>query len=258
MTADPRLASDGVAPAWEDRESWLSLLQELFDPATMERLERVGVAAGWHVLEVGAGKGSIAAWLARRVGAAGRVVATDVDTGFLERLTEPNLEVRRHDVLSDDLPAERFDLVCCRALLVHLTEPERAIERMARWLKPGGVLFAEEPWTDAGHLSHDPTVARAGRALTKLMDGGLARRLPVILRRAGLERIEAEGRLDFFKGGTQRAFFELLVLEGAWKPRVAAGSVECEELERLRARFDDPDWSDFGSPRIAAWGWKPG
>src|SRR5829696_421420 len=59
--------------AWHDRDEWLSLLEELVDPPTIRRLETVEVGPGWQALEVGAGRGSIAAWLAERVGEGGRV-----------------------------------------------------------------------------------------------------------------------------------------------------------------------------------------
>ena len=48
---------------------------------------------GWRCLEIGAGRGSMATWLAERVGPAGQVVATDIDTRYLERLDLPNLHV---------------------------------------------------------------------------------------------------------------------------------------------------------------------
>jgi ubiquinone/menaquinone biosynthesis C-methylase UbiE len=43
------------------------------------------VQPGWRCLEVGAGRGSMAVWLAQRVGPSGHVVATDVDVGFPTR-----------------------------------------------------------------------------------------------------------------------------------------------------------------------------
>lgn len=54
------------------------------------------------------------------------------------------MEVRQHDILKDELETEHFDLVHCRALLMHLNEPERALERMVGALRPGGWLLAEE------------------------------------------------------------------------------------------------------------------
>ncbi len=45
----------------------------------------------------------MALWLAEKVGASGQVVATDVDTTYLERLNVSNLEVQRHNILDDSL-----------------------------------------------------------------------------------------------------------------------------------------------------------
>lgn len=252
----PRL---GV-PAWQDRDEWLSLLEELFDPPTVERLERVGVAPGWRALEVGAGRGSIAAWLAERVGPGGRVVATDVDTALLGGMAERGVEVLRHDVLRDDFPDGSFDLVHTRAVLVHLLAPGRALDRIFRWLKPGGVVLCEEPWIDAGLLSPEPLAARAAEALKQAapqMDCGFARRLPQALKDAGFEPVEADAKLVYFEGGSRLATFYRLVLTGAVEPLVEAGRFEREQLERLSARFEDPAFTDCGWPRIAATGWKP-
>jgi SAM-dependent methyltransferase len=244
-----------------DREQWLGLLAELFDAETTERLDGIGLPAGSRALELGAGTGSIAAWLGQRVGPEGRVVATDIDTRFMDWLDQPNVDVLQHDVLADDLPPDSFDLVHCRAVLVHVAEPERALERLVGWLRPGGLLLAEEPWTDVGLLAPDPVVARAARALTESaprLDGAFARRLPQALRESGLEQVRAEGKFSFFAGGTQLASFFKHALAGASVPLVAAGELGRDEVAQMLARFDDPSFSDCGWPRIAAWGRKPG
>ena len=238
---------------FHDRDAWLSLLEELFDPPTIERLEGVGVDAGWHALEVGAGRGSVAAWLATRVGPEGRVVATDIDTALLDA---PEVEVLRHDVLVDDFPPASFDLVHCRAVLVHLSEPERAIARMVGWLKPGGVLVAEEPWTDVARLAPDATVARAVGALRDI-DGAFARRLPQVMRDAGLERVRAEASVEFFDGGSRQAAFFRRVLEGAAASLVSSAELTRGEVREMQARFEDPGFIDCGWPRIGAVGWRP-
>ena len=62
-------------------------------PATIRYLEEIGVSSGWQCLEIGAGKGTIAGWLCRRVGTDGHVVATDLDTQSLEAIDSPNIEV---------------------------------------------------------------------------------------------------------------------------------------------------------------------
>ncbi len=116
--AEYRLAAADREAAEDER---LDLLEQIYDP--MSRQRRALVQAGWRRLEVGAGRGSMAVWLAEQVGPAGQVVATDVDTRYLDRLDLPNLEVVRHDILEDPLGALQpgsFDLVCSRLMLFHL------------------------------------------------------------------------------------------------------------------------------------------
>src|SRR5262245_60645354 len=88
----------------------LRALEAALDSGTIRFLEALGTCEGWRCLEVGAGAGSIAAWLCQRVGATGHVLATDLDTRFLDALDAPNLEVRRHDITTDELPEGAFDL----------------------------------------------------------------------------------------------------------------------------------------------------
>ncbi len=68
-------------------------------------------ALGGVALQIGAGGGAVAFWLAERVAPGGVVVATDVETDFLaaEAARYPNLEVLRHDITTEDLPTG-FDL----------------------------------------------------------------------------------------------------------------------------------------------------
>src|SRR6516164_2243475 len=93
-----RLAANGRAQAEDER---LDLLEQLFDPGSRRRLERA--RPGWRCLMVGAGRGSMAVWLAERVGPAGQVVATDIDCRYLDRLDLPNLQVVRHNIVEDPL-----------------------------------------------------------------------------------------------------------------------------------------------------------
>src|SRR5207253_1047892 len=98
---------------------------------------------GWRCLEVGAGAGSVARWLAGKVGPSGTVVASDLNPRFLDDVPA-NVEVRQHDVAKDDLEVGAYDLVHSRLLLMHLPEPAGALEKMVRAVKPGGWLVTEE------------------------------------------------------------------------------------------------------------------
>jgi ubiquinone/menaquinone biosynthesis C-methylase UbiE len=119
-------------------------LSTLYDSQTVTHLTKLGVDTGWSCLEVGAGGGSIAAWLCERVGKSGCVLATDIELCFLLMLPFGNLQVRRHDVRMGGLPKREFDLVHARLVLMHLPGRELALERMIEAVKPGGWIVVEE------------------------------------------------------------------------------------------------------------------
>jgi 2-polyprenyl-3-methyl-5-hydroxy-6-metoxy-1,4-benzoquinol methylase len=140
MTDAVYVASDSP----EDLEARrLRALEAMDDPATRGLLDRVGLQPGWRCLEIGAGRGSIAGWMADRVGAGGRVVAGDLDLRFLKALAHSNLEVRSLDITTDELEVDSFDLVHCRALLMHLRSPSDALRKTVSAMRPGGWLVVE-------------------------------------------------------------------------------------------------------------------
>ncbi|HEX8894210.1 MAG TPA: SAM-dependent methyltransferase, partial [Terriglobales bacterium] len=67
-------------------------LSALYDAQTIRHLDQRGIKEGWSCLEIAGGGGSIAAWMCNRVGIAGRVLATDIEPFFLQRLSFANLE----------------------------------------------------------------------------------------------------------------------------------------------------------------------
>jgi SAM-dependent methyltransferase len=130
--------------AWDQERTRLTALEQALDPGTIRHLEAFGVGPGWRCWEVGAGAGSIAAWLCQRVGDEGHVLATDLEMTFLERLSHPNLALLRHDIVADDLPeGGPFDLVHARWLLEWIPDRRKALARMVSALKPGGWLLVE-------------------------------------------------------------------------------------------------------------------
>src|SRR5437763_14946556 len=81
--------------AWEHARTRLATLELIHDPATVRRLETIGVGTGWQCLEVGAGGGSITRWLCDRVGPAGSVRAIDLGTRFSAGVEAPTLAAAR-------------------------------------------------------------------------------------------------------------------------------------------------------------------
>jgi 2-polyprenyl-3-methyl-5-hydroxy-6-metoxy-1,4-benzoquinol methylase len=113
----------------QDESRRLQLLEERLDPLTIRRLERLGIGRGARCLEIGGGRGSIARWLADRVGPDGRVTATDLQPGLLDAIGAPNLEVLRHDVRTDTFAERSFDLVHTRAVLMHVPADAEILRR---------------------------------------------------------------------------------------------------------------------------------
>ena len=254
--------------AWRQARQRLALLEAQLDPSTIEYLERLGVGDGWRCLEVGGGGGSIAAWLAERVGPSGYVLATDIDTRFLEALDSPSLEVRRHDIVAEALPAGEFDLVHARAVLTHLPERATALGRMVAALKPGGWLLAEEP--DATSIGADPggdpaaaalyakqsaAIAQLGRA--RGLDPTYGRRLYGDLIRQGLADVKADGRVRLARGGSPSATFFRLTLEQIREHLIGAGLLSDHEVVAVLALLDDPNFIFMEPIGVAAWGRRP-
>ncbi|HLJ80832.1 MAG TPA: methyltransferase domain-containing protein, partial [Ktedonobacterales bacterium] len=238
--------------AWAEQRRRLAGLEAWFDPGTIRHLDALGVAESWSCLEVGAGGGSIAQWLAARVGPQGQVVATDLDTRFLEALQTPNLEVRRHNILTNALPSERFDLVHARFVVEHLADRMAVLRTMAHTLKPGGWIMIEE--TDSASWVPDPLGDPTDAALfskwttayAELLhrNGATAyagRRLHHELRTLGLEDIGAEGRVFMVQGGSWPAG-EVWQLTAAQVSEaiVGVGLLTAEEMAQVVALLGDP------------------
>lgn len=243
----------------------IKALQEVCDPATIRRLEKIGVSKGWKRLEIGAGAGSVARWLAERVGPKGKVVATDINPRFLLQLSKPNIEVRQHDITKDELENGYYDLVHCRLLLQHLPEPEKVLARMVTAVRPGGWLFIEE-W-DLGlgllvDLISPPgtTTMKAQYDFMKnkgIMDPFFGRKVRRLIEQLNFKEVGHEGDTAVIRGGETAARVQALSNQVMAKHLIAAGILKPEEYERTQALLADPNFYGFGPIMFAAWGRKP-
>jgi len=240
-----------------------SALAGIFDPGTERHLSALGVGKGWRCLEVGGGGGSIAAWLCDRVGRAGRVVATDLDTRFLEQLELRNLEVRRQNLVADALPEGPFDLVHVRLVLMHLPEREAVLARLVDALSPGGWLLVEE--FDSVSARSDPEInpaegyLKSFRALLDVLsDSGVdlryGRLLPGRLRAHGLRDVMAEGRTFMWPGRSIGTELMRANLEQLRDTMIESGRITAAEFERDVARLDDDDFLVPSPVMWSAWG----
>lgn len=256
-TTDTRYVFDNAAE--QQTGARFDALPRLFDATTIHHLESLGVGPGWSCLEVGAGGGSIARWLAERVRPSGYVLATDIDTRFLDSLNQPPIEVLRHDITTDPLPESAFDLAHTRLVLSHLPGRDAALDRIIRALKPGGWLLTEEfdslsmqPNTDINPVEEMLPLYRTMLEMmtARGVDLRLGRLLPGRLRQLGLTEIDAEGRTILWHAGSTfsallRANFEQ-IREGV----LARTGMTADDFDRELARLDDPD---FMNPSPVMW-----
>ncbi|MFF9282222.1 methyltransferase domain-containing protein [Streptomyces griseosporeus] len=239
---------------------------ELFDPTTFRHLAALGIGPGWRCWEVGAGGTSVVSWLAKKVGPTGKVLATDIDTSRLAPAARPPVEVRVHDVGAQEPPAEGFDLVHARLVLVHVPDRERALASMVRALRPGGRLLVEDadpalqplvcpdesgPEQQlANRLRHGFRTLLAQRGA----DLSYGRRLPRLLREAGLRRVEADAYFPLASPAC--VALESATIRQVRARLVAAGLATDEEIDRHLSNIASGSMDLATAPMISAWGRK--
>lgn len=225
-------------------------LSEMLDELTFAQLSGLGPLAGRRCLEVGAGAGGVASWLAGQVGPTGRVLATDLNTAHLR--SGDGFAVLRHDLRTDPVPDGPWDVIHARLVLLHIPERREIVSRLVAALAPGGALVLEE-WASAHHgpvlAAPDPESARLIEDYHQTMETKVlpargndpywAEKVHAVMIEEGLVEVTTEIRARSWRGGTAGT---LLVAANVAQLRadfVAAG-FGAERLDRLSALMEDP------------------
>jgi SAM-dependent methyltransferase len=182
---------------------WVKELHEL--------VERADLRAGARVLDLGCGPGLTTLELAQVVGPHGRVIACDRSERFLvtlrrecARLGLAHVEPRLAPVEELDLPDASLDAAYARWLFCWLPDPLPVLRRVARALRPGGLLLLQEylDWGAMRLLPHAPAFARAVEACLASWKAGaatidFASDVPALASRAGftIEHLRPRARL---------------------------------------------------------------
>jgi len=158
---------------------------------------------GVQVLDVGCGPGSITVGLAEVV-VPGEVVGIDIQQSLVERARDlavehgmTNVRFEVGDAYRLSFPDHSFDAVFAHAVLMHLSEPVRALAEMRRVLRPGGIAGVREP--DYGTMLFAPATTLlaqwpALRIRARQRSGGdpfVGRHLRRLFLEAGFMRTEA-------------------------------------------------------------------
>jgi SAM-dependent methyltransferase len=136
-----------AAEAWH---RWGPFLGRWLGDATETMFDLARIGPGSRVLDVAAGAGEQSIGAARRAGASGHVLATDIAPALLERAAADakaaglsNLETLELDGEAlDTLPAGSFDAAISRVGLIYFPDQQRALAGMRRALRPGGRVSA--------------------------------------------------------------------------------------------------------------------
>ncbi|MDR2164437.1 MAG: bifunctional demethylmenaquinone methyltransferase/2-methoxy-6-polyprenyl-1,4-benzoquinol methylase UbiE [Zoogloeaceae bacterium] len=144
-----------VANVFDSVASRYDLMNDLMS-AGLHRLwksfavSRSGVRAGGRVLDIAGGTGDLSLAFAKRVGASGQVVLTDLNNAMLthgrDRLMDKGfaVPVAQCDAENIPFPDNAFDCVTVAFGLRNMTRKDRALAEMRRVLKPGGRLLVLE------------------------------------------------------------------------------------------------------------------
>ncbi len=236
-------------------------------------LDRVGLPPGAHAVELGCGPRGNLVLLAQRVGPQGRVVGVErrpEAVGRARRATLDNgavVEVRHCDARSTGLPRRAFDLVAATMILFITPRPEEVVAEAVALARPGGLVVFQEG--DIVAHTCDPPLAAWERLLEALhhharqraIDVHVGRRLPRLLRGAGLVDVHVEARTRIQHPGNDRRS-GLPALIDALGDELAGPLIPTRsELAELRAALEqhlaDSDTTVYSPMYVQAWGRAP-
>lgn len=239
----------------------LLTLARVIDPATRAHLAGL-VQPGWQCCDVGSGAGTVAAWLADRVGAEGRVVSIDVDCRF-QPPSSGTVDVRQADVTVDAIGEAEFDLVHARGVLQHLAQREEVLTAMVAATRPGGWVVA----TDVDWIQFDAqaipepfaTLSATMRGFSVQQhgyDGEWGRRLISAFTSAGLTHVDATGHAWTMHGGTDSAEWYVGALDRALALIPREIFPEGFDPEAAIAQAREPDFAILSPTSVTCIGQK--
>jgi ubiquinone/menaquinone biosynthesis C-methylase UbiE len=163
-------------------------------------LRFVPVRKGARVLEVGCGTGVVLRDVAALVGRRGTVVGVDPSLTILKvartlcHVAEGGrITLRRADGARLPFGAGRFDMALAVTVILHVADPLRVVQEMARVVRPGGSVGLQDQDFGVVAVTH-PDRELTERILREVaariyVEPHSGRRLPGLLLRAGLKRV---------------------------------------------------------------------
>jgi SAM-dependent methyltransferase len=175
--------------------------------------DRLKVARGWRVLEVGPGQGSLHMELRRRV--KGAVDAVERSKSFAAALRAKCSRdgygqgtIWATDLIDAPLPRGTYDLIFARWVFLFLPDPEAHLRKLAAALKPGGVLAIEDYCRATLRFVPEPSewehflTADLAFFASQGGDANIGAQLPLLYERAGLTVVDVTPTIKFGRPGS--------------------------------------------------------
>ncbi|NOT27663.1 MAG: methyltransferase domain-containing protein [Acidobacteria bacterium] len=224
MTApsQPHVGDQYVLPTGKDDAARLDIIHAVYGPVSRKALEAAEISGASRVADIGCGTGTIARWMASRMGPAGRVDAIDIAPQQIEvagtippETGSASIHYHLGSAYEPGLPEHAFDVVFCRLVLCHLKEPGNAVAQMASLLKPGGrLVLVDMDLRDTFTMPPCPFYqAYIDECVipyqTKInVDYSVGRRLPQLLMGAGLSTDAVMVDQPVFREGPEKHLWE--------------------------------------------------
>lgn len=238
----------------------LRMLERAFDPVSKMFFEQLALPDRPAILDLAAGAGSLAGWLAKRYPNA-TVTATDIDTRFL--IDIPGIRVITHNAVTDDFPAASFDVVHVRALLCHLSEREDVLTRAVSWVRPGGWLVIEDVSLQPSLRTTNPLFRKIAQAGITLLERSIgsnmlwADTLPSRLHARGLSQIGHRALEGYIGDNSPVDTFWAATTAQAGPALLKLGLLTQNDLDAMANLRADPEFTDAALTLVSAWGQVP-
>jgi SAM-dependent methyltransferase len=256
----------------EDEQVRLERQASEFEADSQWLFDRVAIASGMHVLEMGCGPRGCLELLSRRVAPTGRVVGVERNTEEVARARRfvaeqglANVEVVQADARATGLAGAAFDVATARLVLVNVPRPEQIVAEMVRLVRPGGVVALHEA-DCIGHQMCDPPLPAWDRLFDLLnryaerhgIDRFVGRKIPRLLRQMGLRDVQVRPLLHAYPPGHERRKVLLDFVHNVRARLLGANLVDAAELDALMAAFarhlDDDETEVYSAVLVQAWG----
>ena len=227
----------------------LFVLQSVYEPTGRRILLQAGLKPGMHVADFGCGVGAATRMLGEMVGNSGSVTGIDISGEQVEQASAicrsaglKNTDFQTADACNTGLRSDSFDLVYCRFLLLHLTDPAACLREMRRVLRPDGIIVVEDGDL-ASAASVPPTALDAFADLfTRLaplrgVNYSIANNLFHLVKAAGFANPHIEIHQPAGTAGETAALLAMSVAE-AGPALVAAGLITGPQLKRTVAEME--------------------